>query len=144
MLPLRYQKNKNFLKTLVSKVVPTPGVKQVFHGKDGKNPYSYTVFDHSKKAILKGGEIFPIWDFIHEETSDKVKVVNFTSSSRCQFKQNKELACLTYLWIDFCNGYDLNQYIISYEKITINFCICAYSGAGTGSGKRRRARAAWR
>ncbi|WP_158856378.1 relaxase/mobilization nuclease domain-containing protein [Lunatibacter salilacus] len=55
------------------------GVELVFHGKDGRSPYGYTVIDHSKKAIFKGGEIFPLRDLMHEETADKVKVVNFAS-----------------------------------------------------------------
>jgi hypothetical protein len=55
------------------------GVELVFHGKEAKSPYGYTVIDHSKKAIFKGGEIFPLRDLMHEETAGKVKVVNFAS-----------------------------------------------------------------
>jgi len=31
------------------------GVELLFHGKDGKSPYGYTIIDHSRKIIFKGG-----------------------------------------------------------------------------------------
>lgn len=57
------------------------GVELIFHGKDGKAPYGYTIIDHSKKIILKGSEVFPLKNLIREETKDGVKVINFASQS---------------------------------------------------------------
>ncbi|WP_439484428.1 relaxase/mobilization nuclease domain-containing protein [Cyclobacterium plantarum] len=53
------------------------GVELIFHGKDGKAPYGYTIIDHSRKIILKGSEVFPLKNLTREETKDTVKVINF-------------------------------------------------------------------
>ncbi|WP_114751964.1 relaxase/mobilization nuclease domain-containing protein [Pleomorphovibrio marinus] len=57
------------------------GVELIFHGKDGKAPYGYSIIDHSRKIILKGSEVFPLKNLTREETTDKVRVVNFASQS---------------------------------------------------------------
>lgn len=53
------------------------GVELIFHGKDGKAPYGYTIIDHNRKIILKGSEVFPLKNLTKEETRDAVKVINF-------------------------------------------------------------------
>lgn len=53
------------------------GIELVFHGRNGKTPYGYTVIDHSRRIIFKGGEIYPLKNLNQEETRDKVKVINF-------------------------------------------------------------------
>lgn len=40
------------------------GVQIIFHGKDGKPPYGYTVIDHSRKMVYKGKELMPLAEFI--------------------------------------------------------------------------------
>lgn len=40
------------------------GMQVLFHGKDGKPPYGYTLIDHAGKAVYKGGEIMPLLEFI--------------------------------------------------------------------------------
>ncbi|MCC2598288.1 relaxase/mobilization nuclease domain-containing protein [Sphingobacterium sp. FBM7-1] len=40
------------------------GVQIIFHGKDGKPPYGYTVIDHSRKMIYKGKDLMPLAEFI--------------------------------------------------------------------------------
>jgi len=47
------------------------GVQLVFHGKDGKTPYGYTLIDHSHKIIFKGSEVFPLQRFLHQEGENK-------------------------------------------------------------------------
>ncbi|MEX2592899.1 MAG: relaxase, partial [Anditalea sp.] len=57
------------------------GVELIFHGKEGKPPYGYTIIDHSRKNIFKGSEIYPLKDLIREETKEKLRVLNFASQS---------------------------------------------------------------
>ncbi len=40
------------------------GVQIIFHGKDGKPPYGYTVIDHSRKMVYKGKDVIPLAEFI--------------------------------------------------------------------------------
>lgn len=40
------------------------GIQVIFHAKDGKQPYGYTILDHSQKAVYKGGELMPLAEFI--------------------------------------------------------------------------------
>ena len=51
----------------------------IFHGKEGKDPYGYTIIDHSKNKILKGSEVFPLKHLIRAESDQKIKIINFTS-----------------------------------------------------------------
>ncbi|QYH40042.1 relaxase/mobilization nuclease domain-containing protein [Algoriphagus sp. NBT04N3] len=47
------------------------GVQLVFHGKDGKRPYGYSLIDHANKIIFKGIEVFPIQRFFEQEGERK-------------------------------------------------------------------------
>src|SRR5690606_16206797 len=40
------------------------GVQVIFHGKNGKPPYGYTVIDHSRKMVYKGKDLMPLAEFI--------------------------------------------------------------------------------
>ncbi|MDE0561587.1 relaxase/mobilization nuclease domain-containing protein [Algoriphagus sp. NF] len=42
------------------------GLQLVFHGKDGKRPYGYSLIDHLNKIIFKGSEVFPIQRFFEQ------------------------------------------------------------------------------
>jgi hypothetical protein len=47
------------------------GLQLVFHGKDGKRPYGYSLIDHANKIIFKGSEVFPIHRFFEQEGERK-------------------------------------------------------------------------
>jgi hypothetical protein len=40
----------------------------MFHGKDGKAPYGYTLFDNADKAMYKGAEIMALKELIAPKT----------------------------------------------------------------------------
>ncbi|QQD14384.1 relaxase/mobilization nuclease domain-containing protein [Sphingobacterium sp. UDSM-2020] len=40
------------------------GVQIIFHGKDGKPPYGYTIIDHSRKMVYKGKDLMQLAEFI--------------------------------------------------------------------------------
>ena len=63
------------------------GVQIIFHGKDGKPPYGYTVIDHSKKMVYKGKDLMPLAEFIAPsqdipEISDKADRTEPTEKER--------------------------------------------------------------
>nr|HAD50347.1 relaxase [Algoriphagus sp.] len=47
------------------------GLQLVFHGKDGKRPYGYSLIDHANKIIFKGSEVFPIQRFFEQKGERK-------------------------------------------------------------------------
>jgi len=47
------------------------GLQIFFHGKDGKEPYGYTLIDHTAKSVFKGGEIMPLHEFISQRIQSK-------------------------------------------------------------------------
>ncbi|WP_443938822.1 relaxase/mobilization nuclease domain-containing protein [Pedobacter sp. MW01-1-1] len=50
------------------------GLKLVFHSSDGKAPYGYTIMDHATKSVLKGFEVMPIREILHDISSDNSDV----------------------------------------------------------------------
>jgi hypothetical protein len=54
------------------------GIVLMFHAKDGKRPYGYSVIDHKGKAVYKGGEIMPL-----------TTLLELTSTGHLHNEQNK-------------------------------------------------------
>lgn len=46
------------------------GLDIVFHGKEGKPPYGYTIIDNANKNVFKGGEIMPLKEFIQKNKAE--------------------------------------------------------------------------
>lgn len=49
------------------------GLQIFFHAKDTKPPYGYTVIDHSKKTVYKGGDLMPLAEFIKPSQTHNTK-----------------------------------------------------------------------
>lgn len=55
------------------------GLEFIYHGKEGKDPYGYTIIDHKAKIIFKGSEIYPLKKLMSGQAKGKVQVVSFAS-----------------------------------------------------------------
>jgi hypothetical protein len=49
------------------------GIQAIFHFKEGKPPYGYTLIDHAKKQVFKGGDIRPLSEFREVATTVTTK-----------------------------------------------------------------------
>jgi len=58
------------------------GLQVIFHGKEAKVPYGYSVIDHHKKSVFKGGEILSLREFIG---LDAIKIGEFLTSKEKEF-----------------------------------------------------------
>jgi len=71
------------------------GLQIFFHAKDGKQPYGYTVIDHAKKAVYKGGDLMPLAEFIkpapeqanHTAFNKPVEISEFLESEDFELPQ---------------------------------------------------------
>src|SRR3546814_7659659 len=55
--PTPYATDAGYSSTLSSFLYEKFGIEAVFHGKDGKPPYGYTLIENAAKAVHKGGEV---------------------------------------------------------------------------------------
>ncbi|MEB2774570.1 relaxase/mobilization nuclease domain-containing protein [Algoriphagus sp. D3-2-R+10] len=47
------------------------GVQLVFHGKEGKQPYGYSLIDNTNEMVFKGSEVFPMKRFFEQDGEGK-------------------------------------------------------------------------
>lgn len=48
------------------------GVELIFHGKEAKTPYGYSIIDNSSRIIFKGSEVFPLKNLIEQNGEKKI------------------------------------------------------------------------
>lgn len=48
------------------------GVELIFHGKDAKTPYGYSIIDNSSRIIFKGSEVYPFKNLIQQQGERKI------------------------------------------------------------------------
>lgn len=48
------------------------GIELIFHASEGKQPYGYSILDHSRKHVFKGGEIMPLKDLLARTVTGEV------------------------------------------------------------------------
>jgi hypothetical protein len=67
------------------------GIELVFHSKDGKPTYGYTVIDHAQKNVYKGSAIMSLKDLLkaHDETSSHLKNSPQVSSQTSAYTPSK-------------------------------------------------------
>lgn len=58
--PAPYLTDSGYTSALAEFLKGKFGMQVLFHGKDGKPPYGYTLIDHAGKAVYKGGEIMAL------------------------------------------------------------------------------------
>lgn len=67
------------------------GVQIIFHGKDGKPPYGYTVIDHSRKMVYKGKDLMPLAEFIApSEDVPEISVKAETKTDRAEQNEKEQ------------------------------------------------------
>lgn len=72
------------------------GLQIFFHARDGKQPYGYTVIDHAKNAVYKGGDLMPLAEFIkpapeqrsHANSNEPTQVSEFLEFDDLEPQQN--------------------------------------------------------
>lgn len=64
-LPGQSKRNSTAYSSLLAEMLAEKfGVQILFHAKDSKLPYGYSIIDHSQKMVFKGGDIMPLKEFI--------------------------------------------------------------------------------
>ena len=79
------------------------GVQIIFHGKDGKPPYGYTVIDHSRKMVYKGKDLMPLAEFI-APSQDTPEISAKADRTEPTEKERKPLHEETATYIDHVQG----------------------------------------
>jgi hypothetical protein len=73
-LPGNYRKIANgYTSEFAAYLKEKHGMVLIFHAKDGKPPYGYSVIDHSGKAVYKGGEIMPLQELLNSKQKTGVR-----------------------------------------------------------------------
>ncbi|UOE47836.1 relaxase/mobilization nuclease domain-containing protein [Mucilaginibacter sp. SMC90] len=44
----------------------------IFHAADGKKPYGYSIIDHERRIVFKGGEVMPLRDLLFESELHRI------------------------------------------------------------------------
>jgi len=71
-LPGNYQQKTNgYTSAFAAYLKEKHGLVLIFHAKDGKPAYGYSVIDHSGKAVFKGGEIMPLKELLTSNQQQK-------------------------------------------------------------------------
>ncbi len=86
------------------------GLDIVFHNKDNKDPFGYTVIDHKTQSIFKGSEIMKMKD-LFEITNHQIDRKRFEKLKEFNISNDKEKRCLKrYL------GEDVTEFMIFKNK----------------------------
>lgn len=69
------------------------GVDIVFHNKDDKDPFGYTIIDHKMGSVFKGSEIIKMKE-LFEFTSEKIDKKTYEKIKEYNVSNNEEKECL--------------------------------------------------
>ena len=62
----------------------------IYHAKDGKPPYGYTIIDHAEKNVFKGGEVISLKELLSVKTKSEQKRIG--KGSYKETNSNTELS----------------------------------------------------
>ena len=80
------------------------GLQVIFHAKDGKTPYGYSVIDHTAKSVFKGSELIPLKEFVgiasplkdkKQAATEKPHQVSLSAKAQQQFHSTNPTATHT-------------------------------------------------
>jgi hypothetical protein len=63
------------------------GLQIFFHAKDGKQPYGYSVLDHTQRAVYKGGDLMPLAEFIKPSPTPDAEVKITEAAQRLEMPE---------------------------------------------------------
>lgn len=91
---IRYQEN-GYSSYLADFLRDKFGLQIIFHGKDGKAPYGYTLFDHADKTIYKGAEIMVLKELIAPKPDHSSNIASKKLAAEKQVATSDEQSRLT-------------------------------------------------
>lgn len=72
-LPSGFQKENGYTSDLAEHLKSKFGLDFVFHSKDNKTPYGFTIIDNAEKNVFKGGEIIKLKELLENKVSTDTK-----------------------------------------------------------------------
>jgi hypothetical protein len=110
-LPSGYLKENGYTSDLAEHLKSKLGLEFVFHSKDNKTPYGFTIIDYAKKNVFKGGEIIRLKELIENniptEKQQRVKKDPYKSHMAHRVTSPDELAYYKTLVHSIINSYGL-------------------------------------
>lgn len=110
-LPSGYQKRNGYTSDLAEHLKSKFGLDFVFHSKDDKAPYGFTIIDNAEKNVFKGGEIIKLKELLETKKTtaikQPVKEEPYKSHLADRVKSPDELAYYTTLVHSVVNSYGL-------------------------------------
>ncbi|WP_457272289.1 relaxase/mobilization nuclease domain-containing protein [Pedobacter sp. UYEF25] len=72
------------------------GIELIYHGKDGKSPYGYSIIDHAEQNVFKGGEVITLKELLNVNSKSEQERTSKVSYNESKSKNKLSIAELNY------------------------------------------------